>query len=106
VTSSIEAIQYNDLTELQNSVARQEALCRELTAAQLPPLGAHSQSRFGHEIRSAHIELAQQNRLYKAVLKRARKSVGLILAVYQHHGRGYSKDGTSRTDNHTWSCEV
>lgn len=106
MASAIECIEHNDLEGLQSSVARQESLCNEVAGIQWPAPGKQNDSRLMNEIRSAHTELAQQNRLYKAVLKRAQRSAGLVLALYRHYGRGYNQDAPAPTDNHTWSCEA
>jgi len=106
IRSAIEAMEYNDLEQLQNCVARQETLCHEITKMQWPMPATQNESRLVKQIREAHFELARLNRLYREVLKRAERSARLILAVYQQHGRGYSKDAAARTDNHTVSCEA
>jgi hypothetical protein len=49
--------------------------------------------------------LVQMNRVYKAVLKRATKTVGLIGAIYRAHGQGYDRS-PAPAKHQTWSCEA
>jgi 23S rRNA maturation-related 3'-5' exoribonuclease YhaM len=106
IRSAIEAMEYNDLEQLQNSVARQEVLCHEITRMQWPAPATQNDAQLLKQIGDAHFELARLNRLYREVLKRAERSARVILAVYRQHGRGYSKDAPAQTDNHTVSCEA
>ena len=112
LSSAVMAVQQNDLKKLESSLALQETLCHELaTKWLLPPATAGETAKSGEmtlveEIREAHLSLAQLNRVYAAVLKRARRSTGLIAGIYRNYGQGYAKDAPAVGQRHTWSCEV
>lgn len=115
IAAAISAIEKNDLTKFQKHVASQEALCNTMAPAQklLPPAPAgsresepDSEAELVVEIRQAHTSLAQLNRVYAAVLKRAEKNRALIAAIYWAHGQGYDRGPSPITKHHTWSCEV
>lgn len=115
IADAISAIEKNDLTKFQKHVASQEALCDTMAPAQklLPPAPAgsresepDSEAELVVEIRQAHTSLAQLNRTYAAVLKRAEKNRALIAAIYWAHGQGYDRGPSPIIKHHTWSCEV
>jgi len=112
LSSAIAAVQQNDLKKLESSLAVQETLCHELsTKCPVPPAVAgetaeRAQATLLAEIRDAHLALAQLNRVYAAVLKRLRRSTGLIAGIYRNYGQGYAKDAPAAGQRHTWSCEV
>jgi hypothetical protein len=115
VASAISAIEKNDLQQLETLLAVQETICHQLsgtkgalssTATEKAVSGENQDSRLEQEIRQAHIALAQINRVYAALLKRARRSVGLIAALYRSHGEGYGHRPFPLLQRHTWSCEV
>ena len=103
---AISAIENNNLEELQNSIASQELLCCELTGAEWPNSPAGLEPSLTDEIRSAQIELAQQNRIYARVLKHAQRSAALMTALYRSFGEGYAKDAPPPAENKTLSCEA
>jgi len=114
IASAISAIEKNDLREFEAQLAIQERICNRIAAtgwtAQLtgPQKAAENEvpdAALLQEIRQAYVALAQLNRVYAALLKRARRSFGLIAALYRSHGEGYHR-GPSPLPNHTWSCEV
>ena len=116
VASALSAIEKNDLHQFEMHVASQEAICNSMVSPQklLPPAPAlsgsgseaDSGSRLLDEIRQAHEALAQVNRVYAAVLRRAEKTRGLIAAIYRAHGQGYERGPSPIAKHHTWSCEV
>jgi|SRR5580658_2414887 hypothetical protein len=115
VASAISAIEKNDLRKLEEHLAMQETICNRLAGAKgmllpagkekLPPAET-ADAELLREIRQAHIALAQLNRVYAALLKRTRRSAGLILALYRSHGEGYDRKVSTLSQRHTWSCEV
>jgi hypothetical protein len=117
VASSISAIEKNDLQQFEIHLAAQESLCNRLSGSKwIPPStpaemavdGITSDAPLLHEIRQAYIALAKINRVYAGVLKHARKSLEVIIGLYQIHGEGYSPgpSPTAQRHSHTWSCEV
>jgi len=113
IASAISAIEKNDLSQLERHVAAQEVLCNRLSLANRLPAQAEANGtqepdqslHLSREIRQAHMALAQLNRVYKAVLKRATKTVGLIGAIYRAHGQGYDRS-PAPAKHQTWSCEA
>lgn len=106
LASAISAIEHNDLARLQSSVANQESLCCELTGEQWPLSQLATESVVLDEISATQMELAQLNRVYAAVLKRAQRSTALMTALYRSFGQGYGKDAPPPAEDQTLSCEV
>jgi hypothetical protein len=110
VASAISAIEKNDLRQFETHLAVQETMCNRLSASSVTLSSAasttagdsagpeNSDTQLQKEIREAHAALANLNRVYAALLKQARKSVGLMLAIYRHH--------VPAPQCHTWSCEA
>jgi len=116
IASAISAIEKNDLTQLETHLATQETICNRLSATKRRPLltasgiAAVTDDADGasllQEIRHAHLALAQLNRVYASLLKRVRRSLGLMAAIYRSHGEGYDRSPSPLLQGHTWSCEV
>ena len=115
VGSAISAIEKNDLRQFEIHLAAQERICNRLSSPKwMPPStakqkavdGKTSDAQLLQEIRQAYIALAQLNRVYAALVKRARRSLGLIAAVYRSRGQGYGCERSSLPQHNTWSCEV
>jgi hypothetical protein len=114
VASAISAIEKNDFRKLEADLAVQETICNRLSGARemLFPTagkavsGENPDAQLLQEIRQAHVALAQLNRVYAALLKRARRSTALIIALYRSHGEGYDRKPSTLSQRHTWSCEV
>jgi hypothetical protein len=115
ITSAISAIEKNNLQEFQTHLASQETICNRLSAARATlasitkaktGAGENPDASLQQEIIEAHVALAQLNRVYAAVLKRASKTVGLIAALYQGQGAGYNCGPSGLPQRHSWSCEV
>src|SRR5271166_6787394 len=107
VASAISAIEKNDLRQFEIQLAMQETMCHRLSANQWTPTSTVADSanaKLEQEIRQAHIALAQLNRVYAALLKRARKSAELMAALYRSHGAGYDPGSHRLPQHHTWSC--
>jgi len=108
VESGISAIEKNNLPEFETQLAMQETMCNRLSAsgstASLAATAGHetageiSDAQLLKEIREAHLALAHLNRVYAALLRSARRSVGLMAALYRHH--------VPSPQCHTWSCEA
>jgi hypothetical protein len=108
VASAIAAIEKNDLREFETHLAAQETICNRLSASASmlssattavdDAVGEHTDGRLLMEIQEAHAALANLNRVYAALLKRARRSVGLMAALYRNH--------VPAPRCHTWSCEA
>ena len=114
VASAISAIEKNDLKRFETQLGIQESICNRLSGSQwiLPAAtgeelpGENSNALLAQRIRQAYVALAQLNRAYTELVKRARRSVGLIAALYSSQGEGYSQARSPSTHRHTWSCEV
>ena len=103
VQASILALEKNDVTFLEQSLAKQEMLCHQIAALkekskEFKPFDARSAA----EVRHAYMALAQKNRTYAALLKRSNRTVSLLSGFYRCYGTGIEK----KSIDHTWSCEV
>jgi len=103
---AISAIGRNDVAQLQGSIAAQESLCCELTNVDWPSSPLATESALFADLRAAQVELAQMNRVYAAVLKRAQRSAALMTALYRSFGEGYANDAPPPVEKPTLSCEV
>lgn len=115
IAFSISAIEKNNLREFETQLAAQEMLCNRLSGKTLvmssiskaeAVRGETPNAHLLQEIRQAHLTLAQLNRVYAALLKRSRRCLGLIAALYRSHEEGYDRGPSTLAQRHTWSCEV
>jgi hypothetical protein len=115
VAAAICAIEHNDLSKLQVAIAKQEGICNELaTTKWVPPHAANksprgiqsARSTTADQIQAAYVALAQINRVYAGVVKRSRRAVDLLSALYGSHGDGYSPEPRRSEEVRTLSCEV
>jgi len=114
IASAISAIEKNDVAQFETHLATQETLCNRLSAREWASLLTASDAEGGGEadrslpleIRQAYTALAQVNRVYAALLKRAQRSFGLMVALYRGHGEGYDRSPSALPQGRTWSCEV
>jgi len=102
IAAAISAIERNHLQQFQAAIANQEKLCHELLTRRASASALAENGK--HEVQEAHSTLAQLNRVYVRVMKRAKRCADLLLALYGHHGQGYGNDILA--DRHSWSCEV
>jgi hypothetical protein len=103
VQTSILALEKNNVTLLEQSLAKQEALCNQIAilkakSAEGKPIDARSAA----EIRHAYMALAQKNRTYASLLKRSSRTVNLLAGFYRCYGASIE----NKSLDHTWSCEV
>lgn len=84
IGAAIAAIESNDLPQLQAAIANQERVCSQLANTKWETAvnkdaanGLHSE-----QIRAAYAGLGQLNRVYAGLLKRSKRSVDLMLALY------------------------
>jgi hypothetical protein len=112
VAAAISAIEHNHLDQLQVAVANQERICNDLAARKWTPSSLARKfaggpqaptSETGEQIHAAHVTLAQLNRVYAGVVKRSKRSVELLSALYS--GTGYGPQ-PSPSEIQTLSCEV
>jgi len=115
VRSAISAIEKNDLKRFEIQLSVQERICNQLSGAQwmLPAPGSEKaaeaegfDAQFVLEIRQAYVTLAQLNLVYSSLLRRTRRSFGLIAALYRGHGVGYDRGAALPPQHRTWECEV
>ena len=115
IGSAISAIEKNNLPELETQLAIQETICNRLSGNKLAMSsvskveavrGETPEAHWLQQIRQAHLALAQLNRVYAALLKRSRRHLGQITALYGNHGEGYNRGPSTLPQRHTWSCEV
>ncbi|MGH9500017.1 MAG: hypothetical protein ACRD3L_12830 [Terriglobales bacterium] len=110
VATAISAIEKNDVRRLQTAVANQERISHQLAATKWTPAlsreKAGQSSESGAQIQNAYVALAQLNRVYAAVLKRSKRSVELLAALYGNLGDGYGEAPPQAENFQTLSCEA
>jgi hypothetical protein len=116
ISSAISAIERNDMADFAARLSAQEAICRDLDrkgtkfqaacASYRASSNLPAEASVWEKIRQAHFALAKLNRVYRGVISRSQKSIGLILNLYKNHGQRYSKDANARGGKHTLSCEA
>lgn len=113
--SAISAIEHNDLRQLQVAIANQERICNELAMKKWTPIPTEKQgaaralaatSKTEEQIRAAYVSLASLNRVYAGVVRRSRRTVALLSALYGSLGDGYSQEPARSQEFQTLSCEV
>ena len=112
---AMQAIAHNSLSELEDSVANQQALSDRLVE-----LGRDVNRRFKkgaddqvqvdadlmQQVRNASATLQTLNRRYSALLQHSSHSVGLMVSLFSSFG-GQIKEGSgSRLKHQTWSCQI
>jgi hypothetical protein len=115
VAAALSAIEHNDLSKLQVAIANQERICNELATtkwvpsplANKSPRGIQSaRSTTAEQIHVAYVALAQINRVYGGVVKRSKRAVDLLSALYGNQGDGYCPESRRSENFQTLSCEV
>ena len=113
VAGAISAIQSNDLQGFRDHLGKQESICARLSDPRmLPPFSSANELNAGmfqgvpQQICEAHRALAQLNRVYTAVLRKARRTAVLLATVYRSHGQVYDPAAPPVLKSQTWSCEV
>jgi len=109
VESAISAIERNDLPQFEVHLATQETISNRLAAtspAAIASATETSDTSLLLEARRAYLALAQTNRVYAALLKRARTSLRIMAALYRAQQEGYIPGSPIMQEARTWSCEV
>jgi len=115
IGSAISAIEKNNLRELETQLGTQETICNRLSGNKLAMSsnsgvevvrGETPDTHLLQQIHQAYLALAQLNRVYAALVKRSRRHLGQITALYGSHGDGYNRGPSTLPQRHTWSCEV
>ena len=102
VQGAICALEKNDFSLLEKSLARQEMLFSEIVSLRAKSTESRLDVSSAAEIHHAYMALALKNRVCAALLKRSERTVGLLSGLYRCYGAGLDK----KSMDHTWSCEV
>jgi len=100
IAAAVSAIERNQLKQLEAAIENQEIICQKLLARKASPSQLAGTGNAALE--EARSQLAQVNRVYAGVVKRAKRCADLLLALY---GQGYGSD-VRLADRHSWSCEA
>ena len=105
--TAIAGLERNNLQEFQTALREQEALCAELAAIKKTCVlesETQADTELTAKLQSLYKELAQVNRVYAGVVKRAKRCTDLLLRLYgmQQYGQPLS----SSAEQQTLSCEV
>jgi hypothetical protein len=115
VTAAIYAVEHNDLGKLQVAISNQERICNELATTKWTPSSPEKKpvrgakpatSEIVDQIQAAYVALAQINRVYAGVVKRSKRAVDLLAALYGNQRDGYSPEPRPSENFQTLSCEV
>jgi hypothetical protein len=113
---AMDAMSRNDLPELEDSVASQQDISRQLsTLAEelsassqpsypLPP--PSSDSDLTREIRSATGELQRLNFRYSILLEHSSRSVAMMASLFTSFRGQLQEASGPRLKHQTWSCQV
>ena len=104
--AAISAIERNNLHDFQSALGKQEALCNELMVLRQTPLQDIKARELAKQLQAAYMQLAQFNRVYAGVVKRAKRWTDLLSLLYGLHGEGYGKTSGPPAQHQTLSCEV
>jgi hypothetical protein len=112
---AMQAITRNSLSDLEESVANQEALSarlielgddlnRRLNTRAAKPIQVDSDLM--RQVRHAYDTLQSLNRRYSTILEHSSRSVGLMVSLFSSL-RGQIKEGSGTGLKHqTWSCQI
>jgi len=113
---AMHAIAHNALSELEESVANQNALSSRLTALvneiciPLETEGASSQAHLDEgtmqQIRCASDSLEKLNRRYAALLQHSSRCVAQMAALFNSARGQIKEDSGPRIKYQTWSCQM
>jgi|HubBroStandDraft_5_1064220.scaffolds.fasta_scaffold129073_1 hypothetical protein len=115
VAAAISAIEHNNLLQLQVAIANQERICSQLATMKWTPLPLGKKpagevesatSETSGQIHAAYAALAQLNRVYAGVVKRSKRAIGLLSALYGTQRDGYGPKLSRTESSQTLSCEV
>ena len=116
VEGAISALTANALLRFQQHVSRQQALVlrlQELTEAASSDCGPgwiaaidHYQPELRGAILKAHQTLAARSRHYASLLRRAKRTLDLILAGCRIYSSDYQVPAQFQPQHHALSCEI
>jgi hypothetical protein len=116
ISVAMDAIAANALPRFQESVARQEMLCANLTKTAdiinqgLPPSerpslpGADTQVE--QKIRTTSAAIRELNLQYAALLKHSGRSIAILASLCTSHTGRFQEARGLRSKHQTWSCEM
>jgi hypothetical protein len=107
IATAIAAIERNDLPRLQAAIANQEKICSQLANTKW---GTNNNKDAAsplqtERVKSAHAALDELNRVYAGLLKRSRRSVDLMLALYGNLATENAEPALTESQQ-TLSCEA
>lgn len=103
IAAAISAIERNDLPQLQAAIANQEKLCSQLANTKWGQ--KKNDSRGSDQITTAYASLDQLNRVYSGLVKRSKRSVDLMLALYGNLTTTNTEPAATESQQ-TLSCEA
>jgi hypothetical protein len=105
MTVAMCAIAGNALSDLEDSVAKQEMLCANIVAMKRTyPIDQRFAAH--HKLLPQLASVNALNQQYAALIKHSGRSIALLSALCQSHtGRSQEARGI-RSKHQTWSCEI
>ena len=103
--AGMQALAANRLPAFEESVSRQQCICRELAAA-APKVRTEEDIELGARIRSAAAAVKTLNARYAALLRHSGRSVKMFSTLYGGFAGHVPQDRTAAMPSRqTWSCE-
>jgi hypothetical protein len=113
ISLAISSIASNSLSDFQECLAKQEALCSTLAALSASYKKAPSQALWPCLIGSSDAEIYETIRLirdltrqYTIVLNQATKTASLLISLFKGHTGKFQEAHEPRRKHQTWSCEM
>lgn len=110
---AMHAISRNSLSEFEDGLRRQETLSARITelAAELRSpshtrVAAYKGDELMQQVRIASGALQTLNQRYGALLQHSRRSVAMMVSLFESCNGNLQEGSGSRLNVHTWSCQV
>ena len=109
IEAAISALERNNLQDFQSALRNQEAICSELVAitqTSVSQLKNAADAELTAQLQGSYKDLAQVNRVYAGVVKRAKRWIDLLSRLYGLQREGYEQPLSLPAEQQTLSCEV
>jgi len=109
IEAAISALERNNLQDFQSALRNQEAICSELVAITQTSVSQSKNApdaELTAQLQRSYKDLAQVNRVYVGVVKRAKRWIDLLSRLYGLQREGYEQPLCLPAEQQTLSCEV
>jgi hypothetical protein len=109
IEAAISALERNNLQDFQSALRNQEAICSELVAITQTSVSQSKNApdaELTAQLQRSYKDLAQVNRVYVGVVKRAKRWIDLLSRLYGLQRERYEQPLCLPAEQQTLSCEV